>query len=156
MGGVALLAIGSGPAFAEIVDKIVANVNGSIILLSDVKKQYEALREMKARGQIDMADEDISERKILDTIIDEKILAAHAKERDMEIKESEIDNTIKGIQERNNLDDESFRQILKNQGSSMAEFRERVKNQILTQRVVSLEVDMVNPTEEEAREYYET
>jgi len=145
----------AGPARAEIMDKIVANVNGSIILLSDVRAQMAAMWDLKNRQGAGIPDEDLTEKKVLGGMIDEKLLTSYAKEREIEIKEAEVDKALQQIKERNKLGDEEFKSLLSAQGTTLAKFRERVKSQVLIQRVLALEVDMVTPTEAEAKAYYE-
>lgn len=150
------MAAGSpGGAGAEIVDRIVANVNGSIILLSEVRGQLAALLDMKNRQGLDIPAEELTEPKVLAGMIDEKLVTSFAKERELDVKEAEVDKAIQGIKDRNKFNDEEFKNLLLSQGTSLAKFRERVKSQVLIQRVIGLEVDMVNPTEEEAKAYYD-
>jgi len=142
-------------ASAEIVDRIVANVNGSIILLSEVEGKLATLRELKYRQGVDIPEESLTERKVLSEMIDEKLITSYAKEKEISIKESEVDLAVQNIKERNNLSDEDFDQAMKAQGTSLEKFREELKNQILVQRVMKLEVDIVTPTENDAKSYYE-
>ena len=148
-----LLAV--SPGRAEVVDRIVANVNGSIILLSEVQDQLAAMKDLKTKQGMDIPAEKLTEKGVLSEIIDEKLVTSFAKEKEIEIKESEVDKAVQGIKDRNKLSDEEFKMVLSAQGASMDKFRERVKNQILIQKVISQEVDTVAPTEEEARAFYE-
>jgi len=138
-----------------VVDRIVANVNGSIILLSEVEEKLSLLRELKNNQGMNIPEENLTERKVLSEMIDEKLIASYAKEKEITLKESEIDQAVQNIKDRNNLSDEDFKKALKAQGASLEKFREEVRNQILAQRVLKLEVDIVTPTEEDARSYYE-
>ena len=69
--------IGPGAAAAEVIDRIVATVNGHIILQSDWNDElrYEAL--LSARTLSDFSDED--RRAVLDRLIDQELLAEQMK-----------------------------------------------------------------------------
>jgi len=151
-----LASLWAGPvALAEIVDRIVANVNGSIILLSEVEGKLATLRELKYRQGLNIPEASLTERKVLSEMIDENLITSYAKEKEISIKESEVDKTVQNIKKNNNLSDEEFKQAMKAQGTSLEKFREELKNQILVQRVMKLEVDIVTPTEKDAKSYYQ-
>ncbi|MDH4185157.1 MAG: SurA N-terminal domain-containing protein, partial [Nitrospinota bacterium] len=143
------------PARAEITDRIVANVNGAIILLSEVRDQQAILAELREKQGLGLPDEELTESRVLSNMIDEKLAASFAKEKEIEIKEAEVDKAIANIKEKNKIGDDEFRSAIVAQGSTMEKFREQVKNQLLIQRVISMEVDMVNPSEDDAKAFYQ-
>ncbi|MDH5677906.1 MAG: peptidylprolyl isomerase [Nitrospinota bacterium] len=155
---ITLLALGflwAPLARAEVVDRIVANVNGSIILLSEVQDQLALLSEVQKRG-MGMSMAELTERNVMEDMIDEKLVTSYASEKEITIKPSEVDKALENIKIKNGLDDKSFNQAIQSQGTTMEKFRERVENQLLVQRVLQIEVDMVTPTEEEAMAFYES
>jgi parvulin-like peptidyl-prolyl isomerase len=141
-----------GHANAEIVDRIVANVNGEIVLLSDVRKQIVTLRSFI--GQPGGPAQNVSEFEALRGMVDEKIILRHAKEANVAIKDSEVDQTIEGIKTGNNIDDAALEEALKSQGMKVAEYREKLKNQMVIQRVTSMEISGVNVSDDEVKSYY--
>jgi len=147
---------GLSPAAAsEIVDRIVANVNGEIILLSDLRQQLALLKNLQSRAGAGGPDGGPSERLLLQSIIDEKIMAHYAKELNVSVKESEVDKAVEDVKSRNNLTDKTLEAGLREQGATFEQFRERLRNQILIQRISSMEITGVSVSMDEAREYYE-
>lgn len=141
-----------GHASAEIVDRIVANVNGEIILLSDVRKQIVAMRSFIGRpgGPAD----NVSEFDALRGMVDEKIILNHAKEANIAVKDSDVDQTVEQIKSGNGIDDAVLEETLKAQGMTIAQYREKLKNQMVIQRVTSMEIGGVNVSDDEVRSYY--
>jgi parvulin-like peptidyl-prolyl isomerase len=134
------------------VDRIVANVNGEIVLLSDVRKQIATLRSFI--GQPGGPAQNVSEFEALRGMVDEKIILRHAKEANVAIKDSEVDQTIEGIKSGNNIDDAALEEALKSQGMKIAEYREKLKNQMVIQRVTSMEISGINVSDDEVKSYY--
>lgn len=141
-----------GYASAEIVDRIVANVNGEIILLSDVRKQIVTMRSFIGRpgGPAD----NVSEFDALRGMVDEKIILNHAKEANIAVKDSDVDQTVEQIKSGNGIDDAILEETLKAQGMTIAQYREKLKNQMVIQRVTSMEIGGVNVSDDEVRSYY--
>lgn len=136
------------------MDRVVANVNGDIILLSDIQNKMALIKDLQAKAGV-RTPSGMTERTVLQTIVDEKVLERYAKEKEIKVDENEIDKTIEGIKSRNGLDDKAFMEGLKAQGLTLEKFRKTIETQILTQRITSMEVTGVMVTEEDARHYYE-
>lgn len=136
------------------MDRVVANVNGDIILLSDIRSKMAFIRNLQAKAGV-RPQPGMTERTVLQTIVDEKVLERYAKEKEIKVEDSEIDKTIEGIKTRNGLDDKAFLAGLEAQGLTLEKFRKTIETQILTQRITGMEVTGVMVTEEDARHYYE-
>lgn len=140
--------------FAEISDRIVANVNGEIILLSDLRKQVATLKNLKSQGAVAMTKEDITEESVLRAMVEEKIVTYYAKESEITIKENEIDKAVESIKESNGLTDKALELALERQGVTLSKYRETLKNQMLIRRVTSFEISGVDISEEDVKDYY--
>lgn len=147
-----MLAWPSGRARAEIVDRIVANINGEIILLSDVREQIVAMRSFIGRPSAPA--DNVSEFDALRAMVDEKIILNHAKEANIAVKDGDVDQTIEQIKSGNGIDDKILEETLKAQGLTMERYREKLKNQMVIQRVTSMEIGAVNVSDDEVRSYY--
>lgn len=137
------------------MDRVVANVNGEIILLSDVRKRIELVKRLAGPDEGAIPPGRLSERAVLSSMVDEKVIAHYAKESNVTVKESEVDQAIDRVLEGNSITYDQLEQALKAQGMSMEDYREKMREQMLTRKISSLEVTGVNVTEEEARAYYE-
>ncbi len=145
---------------AEVVDRIVAVVNDDIITLFELNRSFEPYAEkVRALGyQID------KERKMLfkvredmlSRLIDQKIKDQEIKRFNITISEKEIDQTIERIKEANFYTDEDLRAALANDGLTMEEYREQIKEQILRTKLVNLEIkSKIVITEDDIKFYYE-
>lgn len=138
-----------GLARAEVVERTVANVNGEIILLSDIRERIEM------RQQFGDTEGSYGREEALEELVEEKLLARYAEENNVVIKESEIDTAVQNIIDKNGLTLEQFREYLTLKGTTEEKYRERMKNQMLIQRITSMEVKRPTVTDDEARAYYE-
>lgn len=138
---------------AEIVDRIVANVNSDVILLSDVRERIALIKEFKG-GQRGPSPQTPGERNVLDDMINEKLVVQFAEEREIKIKEEEIDKAIENIIAQNKITFDILEETLKKQGMSMEKYRDRMKEQMMVRRISGMEVSASKVTEAEVKNYY--
>lgn len=149
--------VGSTASQAEVVDQIIAEVNGEIITYSELKRildpiyaQYSKVyggdeligRVRQARGQA------------LDQLIENKLILQEAQTMGLEMNEKAVEKRIKEIKSRFPTE-EAFLETLKREGSSYDSFVDQVENQLLIKALVSREVTskvIVSPREIET--YY--
>lgn len=136
------------------VDRIVANVNGEIILMSEVKKQIALLRQLSEKQKNNTSQTAFSDEKILNDMIDEKIMAHYAKENNVVIKESAIDKSIEKVKQRSNVTGEMLVNLLKREGLTIEDYRNKLRNQMMIRQIMSLEVQAVEITDDEAKSFY--
>jgi peptidyl-prolyl cis-trans isomerase SurA len=129
----------------RIVEEIVAKVNSDIITRGELTKQRtEAQAELKQQGVSGQALEDAAARRAADGLrdqIDQLLLVQKGKELSINV-DSEVNRRIADIQSQSKVSDpEQFHQWLREQsGESFEDFKLQMKNQYLTQRVLSEEV----------------
>lgn len=145
----------------EVVDRIVAVVNADVVLLSELNKAmipYEAAiqqrgftpeesREMRYRARKD----------VLDELIDSKLTEQKAVALGIRVEDEEIDAAIEHLKQSNLYTDEDLRQAIADEGYTMAEYRQQIKEQILRSQLLSWEVKSKTVvTREEIEDYYRT
>ena len=145
---------------AEIVDRIVAVVNDDIITLFELNraiKPYEdkihalGYSEEKERRMLFKVREGV-----LNQLIDKKIEDQQIKRSNIKISEEQIDQTIERIKEKNFFTDEDLRLALAKDGLTIEAYRNKIKEEILRTRLISLEVkSKIVITEEDIAAYYE-
>jgi len=129
------LFLGSGVAVGETVDRIVANVNGEIILHSDIRNRIQTMEKMmKANPRI--TPEAIPEREVLQQLIREKLAEAEIKRLKINVSESEVDSAIQNLKAEHRVTDAQFEQALRQEGETMKSFRNTVKKQIEQSRLM--------------------
>lgn len=127
----------------ELIDKIAAVVEGNIILASDLEEaKGRTIRELKRLNQYDaMASSASMDRRVLDQLINEKLIEKEIQKRNLSANDSTIDNAIATVMEQNKLATLSdFERVLRDEGMSMQQYRETLKKQIETSRIMQMVV----------------
>lgn len=145
---------------ARILDRIIASVNGQAIFYSDFKSRLEPFIEQL---DITIQDKEVREKhlkrlkkEILDAMIEEKVLAEKAKEMNLQVTESEVEQGIAEIRSRFKTEKE-YQEELGKQAMKLSNMRERVKEQLMTIKLINSEVraKISEPKEEEIKKFYE-
>jgi len=144
---------------AKIVDRIVAVVNDDIISLRElnqaVKPYSDKIKVLnysseKKQEMLFKVREDF-----LDQLINRKLTSQKIKRSKISVSEKEIDLALERIKKTSLLTDEELRKALSQEGLSMDEYRENLKEQLLRTRLVNLEVrSKIIITEEDINSYY--
>jgi peptidyl-prolyl cis-trans isomerase SurA len=142
-----------------IIDRIVAVVNDEIITLFDLNQILKPY-EKNLRAQ-DYSPEDERQKlfklrsEILNNMIDQKLADQQIKKYKIEASEQEINMTIERIKESRSLTDEDLRAKLAEEGITLEEFRENLKQQLLRSKLVNREIkSKIAITDEEIEKYY--
>ena len=143
-----LAALSAGSLFAadiSVIDEIICKANGDIITRNDyqrARKQIEdGLRQQGLTGpRLEDALKD-AEKNILRERIDQLLLISRAKEMNLNV-DTEVNKQLAEIQRNIKIaDPEKFQQFVREQtGQTYEDYKGELKNQLLTQRVVSQEV----------------
>ncbi len=148
-------------ADVEVIEQIVAKVNGDIILRSDlVRARQRMVQELRAQGMKgEQLEEAINkeEANVLRDKIDELLLLQQAKQMNLNV-DTDVSKYMAQMQLRfGKKDPEEFQKWVQDQtGMSYQDFREQTKNQMLTQRVIGQEVQSkINVPLEDVKKYYE-
>ncbi len=145
----------------EVVDRIVAVVNDDIITLFDLnhllkpyvseieKSNYPTETEQKMLYKV--REEGINQ------LIDQKLTDQEIKRSNITISEKDVDDRIEQIKAANFFTDEDMRAELAKNGSSLEEFRQQIKDQILRIKLINLEVkSKAVITKEDIKGYYDS
>ena len=126
----------TGTGVAEVVDRIVAQVNDDIITMSELQhmaKTFEALAGVKPKG----IDEKKMQREMLEALIDRKLAKSEAKRRGIVVSDKEVDAAMAQFRQRNNIaDDATFAKGLAQAGLSIKEFRQQLADQMTQERLM--------------------
>jgi len=144
---------------AEMVDRIVAVVNGDIIVLSELRQiSRNYLDRMSDQFKVAGGEEQLreAEKRILDQLIDEKLVNQEADRLAITFSEREVDMGVKDMQNRNGLNDAQFAAALAEEGLTMPKYREQLKSQMKKVRVIDQEIkSRIQVSKEEVDAYYE-
>jgi len=143
---------------AEIVDKIVTIVNGDIITLSELREISVPYQEkMRSKYSLNYDEEQFkeAERQILDQLIDERLVIQEADRLEIVIEEKDIDMAIRDVRESSKLSESQFKHALDEEGITVEEYREQLKNQMKKMRFVEQEIkSRIQTNEKEIESYY--
>ena len=146
----ACLALGASPLRGEVVNRIVASVDGEPITSYELR-QYEAKQQARMPGL-----QPGSDREILQGLIMEKLVALEIAARGIRVRDEEIDRYIDRIKETNHVDDAQLREALRQQGMDYEKYREQIRQEIEKVQLVNRDIrGKVNVTPEDVGRYYE-
>ncbi|MFQ5431809.1 MAG: peptidylprolyl isomerase, partial [Nitrospinota bacterium] len=87
---------------------------------------------------------------------DEKLIIQLGKEKEVDVSAREVDETAERFRKRVGASEEQFKELLAAEGMTMERYREMLKDQLLSRKVISREVQsQVKLTEDDITEYYE-
>lgn len=153
--GLALFPLGW--AGAELIDRVVAVVNGEPITLSEVQELgYEALKLLRDRTPRDEQSIGAQERKVLDALITRKLQLQDAVTAGLTVPDSDVESAMGDIAARNKMTMEELTRALEKGGLTIESYKENLREQILLEKVVQLRVrSALKVRDEELRQYYE-
>src|SRR5512143_3591018 len=152
------LVAGAGAARAEVIERVVAKVNGQIITLSDFQSRQISAAQA---ARVDPANVGAFLRqnnaKMLQEAIDDILIMQKAEEAGVKAPSQWVDEAIAGIKKDNNLNtQEQFEDALQREGLTLGELRQNVERGILKRYVLERDVKgRVEVSDTELREEYE-
>jgi len=137
---------------AQVVDRIVAVVNGEIITFQDLQQRVRMVT-----GQTsDPAAVGEAMPQILESMIDDIILRQEAQRLKIEVSDSEVENEIRQFKARRRLSDDEFERSLRLQGLTQEQFKEQSRQDIVKHKMLGYMVRRkVVVTQEEIDAYIE-
>jgi peptidyl-prolyl cis-trans isomerase SurA len=124
-------------AHAETVDRIVANVNGEIILYSELQEQLKLLG--KYAPDVDLTDpakKSQIEHDVLTQLIRQKLTEAEAKRLQVMVLNAEVENTLSRMMEENHTNLAQLEVSLKANGQSVEKLRTQIKKDLERNRLM--------------------
>jgi parvulin-like peptidyl-prolyl isomerase len=158
LGGVAWADTSPNAGKKEHLERVVAVVNDSIILQSELDARLVPVRAEAAQ----IADPQERRRReaklasqVLDEMVNEELIVQAAEAAKIEVDSSEVQAALDEIKQQNNLDDAGLQQALSQQGYTLAGYKADLRRQLLRLRAVNqLVAPKVNVTDEDVRARY--
>ena len=148
-------------AEVRVVEEIVAKVNGDIITRGELERQRRALEmELKQQGVTGPKMDELLKQREQDVLrdqIDQLLLVQRARDINVTV-DPEVTKRLAEIQVQSKIaDPDKFQAWVREQaGMAYEDFRDHMKKQMLTQRVIGMEVtSRIAIPEAEKRQYYE-
>ena len=151
-----IVALLFSPVTAEVVSKVAAVVNDSIITTYQLDQALqEALAAKPNAPSLSAAETDKLRRQLLDTLIEEELVNERIRKLKLTVAEEDVDAAIQDVQLQNNLTRQQLRDALAQQGMDYDTYRESLRKQILRFKLIGIEVrSKAEVTSAEVREYY--
>jgi peptidyl-prolyl cis-trans isomerase SurA len=156
----ALVSIGLA-ADVRVVEEIAAKVNGDIITRSELERARQELEaQLRQKGVSGPELEKMVKQQAADGLrdqIDTLLLVQHGKDLNINV-DAEVTKRLAQIQVESKIaDPDKFHEYIREgTGMSYEDYRQKIKDQLLTQRVISQEVmSRVSPPHSEVEKYYE-
>ncbi len=146
----------ASPYGGTTVEQIIARVNDQIITSSDYDRALSDLEEdARQRGET-MQEVAAERRDLLRSLIDQQLWLSKGKELGI-TGETELVKRLDEIRKQYNLDSiEDLEKAAREQGVSFEDFKQNIRNQIITQEVMRQEVgEHIQFTPGEAMQYYD-
>jgi peptidyl-prolyl cis-trans isomerase SurA len=142
-----------------VVEEIVARVNNSIITHSDFVRSKEQLKdEVKNQESGSNADKAYTDREkdVLRDLIDQQLLLEKGKDLGI-TADTELIKKLDEMRKQMNLDSmEELEKAAQGQGVSYEDFKQNLRNQIITQQVIQHEVGShLSVSKDEEQKFYE-
>ncbi|HEU0034757.1 MAG TPA: peptidylprolyl isomerase [Kofleriaceae bacterium] len=142
-----------------VVERVVAIVNDSIILASELEARMIPVR----NEAMQITDQKERERRlakltsqVLDEMVNEELIVQAAEAAKIEVESSEVQAALDEIKQQNNLDDAGLAQVLAGQGYTLSNYKTELRRQLLRLRAQNqLVAPKVNVTEEDVRARYD-
>ena len=143
----------------EICNRVVAIVNDEVVTLYELDTMIQLLTGTPS-AQLKNKSEEIyikTRQKVLDDLVDQKIVLEKIKELKIEVTAKEVDQAIERVKADNQLTQEDLLAELKEQGSNYESYRESIKEELERIQLINYEVkSKIILREEEIEEYYNT
>lgn len=144
---------------AELVDRVAAVVNNEIITLGEVMKRASA--DLQRADQETPPEERAKKHqeitlKVLDGIIDERLLDQELRESKIVIDDKQVDLGVQEVMKRYNFTAEQLAQAVANEGLSLSDYREQMRKQLGRYQLMREKVSkLVKVSEADIRSEYD-
>ena len=144
---------------ANVVDRSVAIVNDDTITLSEVnelgKSFFQKISEETPANQLPEVLQQ-ARKTVIDKLIDKKLLLQQAKKLNIRVSDEDVENALKNLIANNKSTMEQFRKEVGAIGMSEKQYREDLRDQILSSKLINYEIrSKVVIAEDKIKDYYD-
>lgn len=124
---------------ANEIDKIVAVVNSDIIMMSEVRKRSNLLRQVDQKART-LPQQGLM-KAALEELLLERLQVQQAKERGIVVDDVTLNRAIERVAQKNRMGLGQFRQALAQEGINYNDYREQVRNKMISEALRKRQVD---------------
>ena len=118
---------------ADIIERIVAIINDEIITSTDVEKYDQKLRAGGLTDDLLIPGEAVKQellkdrKKLLQTMIDEKIIDSEVKRQKLEVPIERVEQEVRSIAKRNDLNRDDLKKAVEDKGIKFSQYQDFIK-----------------------------
>lgn len=120
---------------AQSLDKVIAVVNNGIITESELNSQVALLKSQLESKNMQLPPMAILRKQVLQHLIDIDLQLQLAKENNIAVDNSELNEAIKNISSANNLSFSQLREEIQRQGLTWETYKENIRKEILVSKL---------------------
>lgn len=147
-------------AGAEIIDRVVAEVNDDVVTLSEVEEEGKGfLKKIALEVPSENRMEAIQQARqdILRSLIDQKLMEQEAAKQGIVVTDAEVQDSFEQLLRANSLSKEDLLNELERNGVSEDMYRSNLKSQIYQNKLINRDIrSKIVITEEAILDYYDT
>jgi peptidyl-prolyl cis-trans isomerase SurA len=122
---------------AETLERIVAVVNGDVILYGDLQEQVKLLTRLSPNVNLqDPEQKAKAEREILTNLIRQRLVEQEVKRLKIKVGKGEVDKAFEDMKRENGFTDAQLEVTLSREGQSLKDFREKIRQELERARLM--------------------
>lgn len=147
----ALLAVCAVPSLAaEVLDRIVAQVNDQVILRSELDSELVRIQLQIQASGTRAPEAEVLEKQVLEKLILTRLQTQRAKQAGITVSDNDVNDAMTMIAQRNGVTQTQLLDALKHDGIDLADYQEQLRDEITIARLRQREVDSrVSVTEQD-------
>jgi len=120
---------------AQPLDRIAAVVDEDVILQSELQRAVNNIKSQYAGREHQLPPQGVLERQVLERLVLVKLQVARAESSGIRVNGEELNHAVASIAQQNGTDVDGLRQRLAQDGIGFEDFRNSVREEIITQRL---------------------
>jgi len=124
----------------QLVDKVIAIVDGDVVLESEIREMLNRVKTSANKAQQALPEESVLRKQVLERLIEESLQLQLATRMGVKIGDSELEQNISSVIEKAGSTRAEFVANLQSEGVSYAAYRENARNEIIISRVKQAQV----------------
>ncbi len=142
---------------AVLLDRIVAVAEDDVILESDLQQRLQALERQIIASGAQPPPRDILRRQVLERMILHSLQLQLAQKQGIQVDDETLRQSLLELARGNNMDLDTFRQAIENEGMNYPEFVENLREEIMLNRLRASQINaQIQVTEREINHFLET
>ncbi len=125
----------------QFLDRVVAIVDGDIILQSELKRRSAVIQQQLQERKTPLPDAEVFRQQVLDKLIIDRIQLKLAADSGIKVSDDELNRTLDRIADSNQLTLAQFKQQLEAEGQNYLEVREQIRSEMLISQVQNRRVN---------------